>query len=234
MDAKDIMSSPAIAVTPDTPLREVVEILVKHRISGVLVVEGARVIGGLGDGDLLHRHEIGTETRPGERSWWQRLSLSSPGSLDYVKAHGAHVRDLMYRETASLREDTPLAEVARLFEKRHIRRLPVLRGDHDLLVGVVTRADLVRALAGTLAAAPPPAGTGDEAIHARLVAELRHQPWWSGNWSNVFVQNGVVVYVGVVQSRADQLAARVAAENIPGVRAVEDRRFLEEDWQPML
>jgi CBS domain-containing protein len=233
MEAKDIMTSPAITVVPDTPLHDVVDILLRHRISGVLVMDGARVVGVLGHGDLLHRREMGTHGWTGYRTWWQRLMRSDPGPDAYVKSHGARVRDVMNHEVISVREDTSLMELATIFEKRHIRRLPVLRGDQ--LVGLVTRADLMRALAVTTAAAiGPQVRTDDEAIKARLTEELEQQSWWSGSLSNIFVQNGVVIYVGIAQSKADRQAARVAAENIPGVRAVEDRRLLEEDWQPML
>ncbi len=230
MNAKDIMTSPVITVTPDTSLHDVVEILLRNRISGVPVIDEGRVVGVVGGGDLLHRHEIGTDIWTGYRNWWQRLTRSE--SAAYVKSHGGRVRDVMNREVVSVPEDTPLAELATLFEKRHIRRVPVLRGDQ--LVGVVTRADLVRTLAtNTAPAVDPRPQTDDEAIRNRLIEELGNQPWWTGNWSSVFVRNGVVSYVGVVQNEADRQAARIAAENIPGVRGVDDRRMLYGDWQPM-
>jgi len=72
----------------------------------------------------------------------------------------------------------------------------------------------------------------DDVIRKRLIAELSAQPWWSATWSNVDVNDGVVSYVGVVQRRADRDAARIAAENIPGVRGVEDRRMVYGEWQP--
>ncbi len=232
MKAKDVMSSPAITVLPDTPLNEAVDILLNNRISGVLVVEGARVVGVLGDGDLVHRHEIGTHG-PGNRNWWNRLMGAEPGPHTYVKTHGARVRDVMNHEVVTVHEDTPLSEIARIFEKRHIRRVPVLRGAQ--LVGLVTRADLVRAMAASTSAAHEhPVKTDDDAIRTRLLAELGQQAWWSDSWSSVFVQNGLVIYVGMAHSQADINAARVAAENIPGVLAVEDRRLIEEEWQPMM
>lgn len=232
MKARDVMSSPAITVLPDTPLQEVVDILLENRISGVLVVDGARVVGVLGGGDLVHRHEIGTQSID-RKTWWNRLLGAEPGPDVYVRTHGARVRDVMNHEVVAVQEDTPLSEIARIFEKRHIRRVPVLRGAQ--LVGLVTRADLVRALAAsTCAASGSPVTTDDDAIRTRLLAELRQQAWWSDHVSSIFVQNGVVIYVGMAHSQSDIRAARVAAENVPGVRAVEDRRLIEEEWVPMM
>lgn len=233
MKAKEIMTAPVISVTPDTSLQQIVAILLAHRISGVLVIEEGKVVGVVGHNDLLRRYEIGTDGASGDRSWWQRLTQADPAPVAYVKSHGGHARDVMSRDVASVSEDAPLAQLAAIFEMRHIRRVPVLRAGQ--VVGLITRADLVRALAASTAAtAPAPACTDDEAIRVRLVQELDKQSWWSGDWSNVFVHQGVVSYVGVFQREADKDAARIAAENIPGVRGVEDRRMQFGDWQPML
>ncbi|MGO4395138.1 CBS domain-containing protein [Variovorax sp. M-6] len=232
MKASDVMTAPVISVDPDTSLHEIVETLLAHRISGVLVVEGGQVVGTVGDGDLLHRHEIGTDQWADYRTWWQRLTQSSPAPGAYVRSHGGRARDVMNRDVVTVSADEPLGRIAVRFEARHIRRIPVLRDGQ--LVGLVTRADLVRALANSTAtarAADPK--QGDEEIRNRLLDELSRQTWWSGTWSNVFVHEGIVSYVGVVQRPADRDAARIAAENIPGVHGVEDRRMQYGDWQPM-
>ena len=232
MKASDVMTTPVISVDPDTCLHEIVEILLAHRISGVLVVEGGQVVGTVGDGDLLHRHEIGTDQWADYRTWWQRLTQSSPAPGAYVRSHGGRARDVMNRDVVTVSADEPLGRIAVLFEARHVRRLPVLRDGQ--LAGLVTRADLVRALASSTAAAPAAdLKQGDEEIRVCLLDELGRQPWWSGTWSNVFVHEGIVSYVGVVQRPADREAARIAAENIPGVHGVEDRRMQYGDWQPM-
>src|SRR5438876_9460659 len=224
MKAKEIMTAPVITVTPDTGLQDIVALLLEHRISGVLVVDEGRVVGVVGDGDLLHRHEIGTDGWVVYRTWWQRLTQTDPAPVAYVKSHGGHAKDVMNHEVVSVPEDAPVARIAAIFEARHIRRVPVLRDGQ--LAGLVTRADLVRALAArTARRAPSPQRMDDEAIRVRLLEELGRQSWWSGNWSNVFVHHGVVSYVGAFQRKADKQAARIAAENIPGVRGVEDRRM---------
>jgi len=233
MQAQDIMSSPVISVAPDAAQSQVVELLLAHRISGVPVVADGQVVGMVGDGELVHRREIGTGACTDGRSWWQRLVQPDPAAAAYVHSHGTHVRDAMSSHVVAIAPDAALADIAAHFEDRRIRRLPVLR--QGRLVGLVTRADLVRAIARcTKGPYPPSAAQDDEAIRARLVRELASQPWWSQSWSSVEVDHGIVRYRGVVRGEAEKLAARVAAENVPGVRGVDDRRMPHDEWQPML
>lgn len=230
MQTSDVMTRAVITVKPATELREVVDILLKHRISGVPVVENEGVQGFVGVGDLLHRHELGTESTADERNWWQRLLQIDPRPLAYVQSHGVHARDVMDRNVVSVAEDAPLNRLATIFEARHIRRVPVIRDGR--MVGLVTRADLVRALARMCApAAAPSRPLEDAEIRARLLAELAKQPWWVGTWSSVVVNQGVVRFIGFVQGESQKEAARIAAENIPGVRGVEDERGVESELQ---
>lgn len=138
----------------------------------------------------------------------------------------------MNHEVVSVQEDAPIAEIAAIFEARRVRRVPVLRGGQ--LVGLVTRADLVRALAANTDMIGPPPTQPDEEIQVQLRQELEKHPWWYGKWSRVFVYHGIVRYVGVFASEADKEAARIAAENIPGVRRVEDQRVLYGDCHSMI
>lgn len=222
MRASEVMTQSVITVTPDTRLREVVSLLLAHRISGVLVVQEGKVVGVVGDGDLLHRHEIGTADSAPRRNWWQRVTRSDASPLAYVKSHGGYARDVMNREVTTVHEDTSVAEIAALFERRNIRRVPVLRDGS--LVGIVTRADLVRAFAASVCEDQTQAQP-DEAIQAQLRSELEKHPWWQGKWSKAFVYKGIVRYIGIFGAEADKHAARIAAENIPGVRRVEDQRI---------
>lgn len=233
MKASDIMTTPVITVSPETSLHEIVDILLERRISGVLVMDEGEVVGVIGDGDLLHRHEIGTDRWTDYRTWWQRLTRLDPAPAAYVRANGGHARDVVTSDFVSITANAPLAQIAVIFEARHIRRLPVV--EDGQLMGLVTRANLMRALAASdaFAAAAVDSTVDDESIRKRLLAELGSQSWWSGTWSNVFVHKGVVSYVGVVQRAADRDAARIAAEKVPGVRGVEDRRMQYADWQPM-
>jgi CBS domain-containing protein len=222
MRAADIMSAPVVSVGPDTPVKEIAALLFEKQISGVPVLDEGRLVGLVSEGDLLHRHEIGTERTERTGSWWLRMFSADRTLAEYVKSHARRARDVMTRSVTTVAPDTPVAQIATLLESRGIKRVPVM---HDgQVVGIVSRANLVQALAGmppTAVRVTPPA---DQAIRGRLVAELERQSWWRQMASNVIVTDGVVHYFGTIQSDDQQDAARVAAENIPGVRAVEDHR----------
>lgn len=235
MKATDIMTAPAISVGPETPVPQVAALLSKHRFSAVPVVEGGRLVGLVSEADLLHRHEIGTDGHARPRSGWRRLLFGRDASAaEYAKSHAMRARDVMTREVVSVGADTPIDEIVQLLEKRNVRRVPVVRGEE--VIGIVSRADVVRALAAQ-PRAPAAQPLSDEAIQERLAAELEHQPWWRAPYSSVRVENGVVHYSGIIDSPDEQAwrdAARVAAENLAGVRAVEDHRFTLRDIPSMV
>jgi CBS domain-containing protein len=220
MKARDIMSTPVITVGPDTPVREIAGLLFKHRISAVPVLEDGKLAGIVSEADLMHRHEIGTDDRRPD-SWWGRFLGPDRSVASYVKSHATRARDVMSANVVSVGPDTPLARIAKLLDRHQVKRVPVL--DDGELVGIVSRSNLVQALADSpwLEAR----GADDEAIHARLLAELERQPWWRSLMSNVVVSDGVVHYYGGFDSETHKDAARVAAENVPGVRGVEDHRL---------
>lgn len=231
MKASDIMSSPVITVGPQTPVAEIAALLLEHRISGVPVVEDGRLVGLVSEGDLLHRHEIGTDrTTPGG-SWWLRLFSADRSTSEYVKSHARHARDVMTRDVVSVAPDTPVTEVATLLETRGIKRVPVVDGER--LVGIVSRSNLVQALAAAGFSAAAAAPEGDDAIRRQLLAELERQPWWRSALSNVMVTGGVVHYWGAIDTEEQRAAARVAAENVPGVRGIEDHRYRMSDIPSM-
>lgn len=220
MKASDIMTSPVITVGPDTLVRHIAGLLFEHRISAVPVLEKGKLVGIVSEADLLHRHEIGTDRSAS--SWWLQLFSADRPIADYVKSHATRASDIMTRDVVSVTPDTPVAEIAALLEKRGVKRVPVLQDAR--LAGIVSRSNLVQALAakGRLMNV---GDSGDSAIRARLSAELERQPWWP-IVSNVIVTDGVVHYFGMVDSEAQRQPARIAAENVPGVRGVEDHRFL--------
>ena len=197
MQASDIMSTPVISVAPDTPVREIAALLHEKRISAVPVLEKNRLVGLVSEGDLLHREEIGTDRAKRAGSWWLRLFSAEQTPAEYVKAHGRFARDVMTREVQMVAPDTSVTEIA----------------------------ILVQALAGAHAPAQRLTPPADQAIRGRLQAELARQPWWRAAASNVIVTHGVVHYFGTIEVDDEHDAARVAAENIPGVRAVEDHRM---------
>ena len=149
-----------------------------------------------------------------------------------MKSHPGRARDVMAREVVSVRPDTPIAEIAALLEARGIKRVPVLHGEQ--VVGIVSRGNLVQALATSGRTAPKITQPVDQAIRGRLLAELERQPWWGRVTSSVIVSEGVVHYWGTVGSDSERDAARVAAENVPGVQGVEDHRFRYDEIPAML
>ncbi|WP_250516599.1 CBS domain-containing protein [Caballeronia sp. INDeC2] len=220
MQARDVMTSPVVSVTPETKVHELARLLVQHRISAAPVVDQeGQVVGMISEGDLLHREEIGTEKRS-RRSWWLDMLGSDGGALDYIKSHATTVGDIMSRGAICVNEDTSLADIAAVLESHHIKRVPVLRDGR--LVGIVSRSNLVQALASSLAVdAAPQALASDAEIRAMLMGDLAGRGWaFPGR--NIVVRNGVVHLWGTVWSKDQLDAMRIASESIPGVKRVED------------
>jgi CBS domain-containing protein len=228
MKARDVMVSPVITVKPYSSVRELAQTLLKHHISAVPVVDDQeKLIGIVSEGDLLRRSEAGTEhQRP-----WYRLLLSGGQTLaaEYIKAHAHKVGDLMVREVVTAGPDTPLDEIATLMEKNSIKRVPIVRDGQ--LVGIVTRANLIQAVASKRIGLEVEGV--DAAIRDKLLAHLNAQPWAHTALLNVTVSGGVVDLWGMVPSETERKAVRVAAESMAGVHAVNDhlvvyRRHLAE------
>jgi CBS domain-containing protein len=219
MRAADVMMSEVITVGEDASVQEAARLMAEHGISAVPVVDrDKRVVGIVSEGDLLHRAETGTERR---RSWWLDM-VASANQLagEYVKSHSGCVKDVMTRDVISVTEETGVADIAILLETNRIKRVPVLLDGR--LVGIVSRANLVRALAMTINERPSGAEADDRAIRDRLLAELKAQKWAEVSPANIMVKDGVVHLWSSYYSDQEKRALVVAAESIPGVRRVED------------
>jgi CBS domain-containing protein len=217
MKAKDVMTADVVTVAQDASVTEAIRLMLQRKISGLPVVDkSGTLVGMVTEGDFLRRSELGTE-RHAPR--WIEF-LVGPGKLaeNYVHAKGRKVRDVMTAEVHSVDEDAPLTDVVATMERRHIKRVPVLRANK--LTGIVTRANLLRALAGMQQSA---AGTStDLTIRTKLMAELKKQPWSPLVAIDIVVTDGVVKLSGAIFDDRQRQALRVAAENIPGVKKVED------------
>jgi len=229
--ASDIMSAPVVSVGPHARVSAVAALLAERRISGVPVVEQGRVIGVIDEGDLLRRFEIGTERSGPRKSWWARVTGRGALPTEYVKSHAMHALDVMSSPVVGVTRGATIQEVASIFASPRIRRIPVLRGKQ--MIGIVTRADLVRAIATNSGAAEAPPRQSDATIRAQLLDELQAQPWWRSDWVTLDVRDGVVHLGGLTESEAGRRATRVAAENVPGVRGVDDERMQTANFQPM-
>ena len=189
MRAADVMTNEVITVGEDASVQEAAKLLAEHGISAVPVVDrDKRVVGMVSEGDLLHRAETGTERR---RAWWLEM-VASTNQLagEYVKSHSGSVKDVMKCDVISVTEETTVADIAILLETNRIKRVPVLRDDR--LVGIVSRANLVRALAMSINERPSGAEADDRAIQHRLLAELKAQKWAEVSPANIMVKDGVV------------------------------------------
>jgi CBS-domain-containing membrane protein len=228
----DVMTKEVLTVNANATVREVAALLSERGISGVPVVDAAhRVIGIVSEGDLLHRAEIGTERRPKRhRSWWLH-ALASDLAPDYVKSHGRTVADVMTREVISVSETTELAEVAVLLETNRIKRVPVLKD--GALVGIISRANLVRALAATENEVSNAFNNDeqiinnrvqDELIRKRLLDELSKMEWARTVWAADVIVKDQKVHLWFTDDQLPEQrrAVHIAAENTAGVRSVEE------------
>jgi CBS domain-containing protein len=218
MKARDVMTSPVISVEPDASVLEAVRIMLQRHISGLPVIDKeGRLVGMVTEGDFLRRAETGTQRR---RPRWLEYLLG-PGRLadEYTHSHGRKVHEIMTADPLTVGEDTPLDEIVRTMEKRRVKRLPVLRG--DAVVGIVSRANLVHALAA-LAREVEPVAASDQSIRDRILAELAGQTWAPTAFINIIVRDGVVDLWGTITDERQRQAITVAAENTAGVKAVKD------------
>jgi CBS domain-containing protein len=217
----DVMTTDVITVGQDTTVQALAQLLAERGISGAPVVDAnGGLIGIVSEGDLLHRAEIGTARRHRERrrSWWLD-HFASDLARDYVRAHGRTVKDIMSRDVVTVTEDLDLGEVATLLEARRVKRVPVMRDGK--VVGIISRANLVRALGATKGAAGPEGEGDDRTIRARLLRELGREEWAKVWPEDIIVRDAVVhFWLSADEPEEKRTALRVAAEAIPGVRGV--------------
>jgi CBS domain-containing protein len=220
LTVQDIMSVNVISVSPNTPVREVAEILSQNRISSVPVVDGAdRLLGLVGDSDLLRRVEIGTEPR---RSWWQVFFYDAmAASHDYVRSHGRKARDVMTLHPHTAAADEPLDKVAKRMARKRLRGMPVVHDER--VVGMLSRTDLVRLLASRSAENVVSPNSNDDVIRERLMATIDSLPWnMRVRVINATVEKGIVHMYGWIATEVERRALHVVAENTPGVSEVHD------------
>ena len=217
MLAKELMTTDVITVRSDTTVKDVAQIMLSHRISAVPVTDDqGRLIGIVSEGDLLRRTETGTDRK---HSWWLDL-IASPEerAREFVKTHATKAGDVMTPRPITVTPDTHIAEIAALLEEKRIKRVPVVAD--GTVIGIVSRADLLRGLA--TAKLESATTTGDETIRLAVAKRLRDEAGVRDWLMNVTVSDGVVHMWGGVRSEAERRAAHVAAETTPGVREVDD------------
>jgi CBS domain-containing protein len=219
MNAEEAMTKDVVTVGPQTTVGAIADLLVRHRISAVPVVsDDKRVVGIVSQTDLGHRSETGTEK---QRKWWLDMFADADAKArEYIKSHGVKAQDVMSRIVVSVSSKAGLSEVADVLDSHRIRQVPVI--DDGKLVGMISRADLVRKLAEVKVTAParrPNSG----ALQKAIWSEIRAQPWLRSAYVNLAVKDGVVEIYGAVDSEEQRHALRVLVEGVSGVSEVQDK-----------
>lgn len=225
MNVASIMSSPVIGIAPTASIAEAIRLMLSKRISGLPVVTADGSLSGmLSEGDLLRRQELGTVQH--RARWIQFMLGGSKLSDEYVHTHGRRVSDVMSRDVIAVDPKASLEECVNLMLSNSVRRLPVL--ENGKLVGIVSRADLLHALACQL---PSRSGhTSDARICADIFAELKGETWINSDAIVVKVNDGNVVLSGAIFNERARQALIVAAENVPGVQSVTEQLILIEPF----
>jgi CBS domain-containing protein len=218
MEACQVMTSPTITIAPGATVRQAIMTMLEKHVSGLPVVDENGVLAGIvSEGDLLRRSEIGTERhRP---KWLEFLLGPGRSATDYVHSHSRRIADLMTNDPVSVDEHASLEEVVALMEKNGIKRVPVLRA--GVVVGIVTRADLLRAFVN--ATEEPVVGLRSDAdLKNDILTTLAAQKWAPAGSIHVAVRDGNVILSGTILDDRERDAIRVCAENVPGVKTVTD------------
>jgi CBS domain-containing protein len=217
MRAHQIMTRPVITVTPETTIVEAANIMLQKHVSGLPVVDATgKLVGVVSEGDFIRRSEIGTQRKRGR---WLRFILG-PGksASDFVHEHGRKIAEVMTKSPLTITEDTALEEIVELMEKNNVKRLPVIRADK--VVGIVSRANLLQAVASLAREIPDPTADDDH-IRNRVIDAMEKNDWCPFGLS-VIVKDGIVHLSGVITEERSRQAAVVAAETVQGVKQVHD------------
>jgi CBS domain-containing protein len=217
MRAHQIMTKYVTTVTPHTSIQDAANIMLRCHISGVPVVnDDGSLTGIISESDFLRRSEIGTERK--RSAFLQFFAGAGKLATDFVHERGRKVEDVMTRDPITVNEQTPLSELVELMEKQGIKRLPVMSG--KVLVGIVTRSNLLQAVASMAREIPDPTADDDH-IRDRVTRTIRATDWRPAGFQAT-VRNGIVHLHGIIFDDHVRQAAIVAAQNVAGVKEVHD------------
>ena len=225
MRAHQIMTRKVITVGPDCSIADAANLMLRNHISGLPVLDKVGdLIGIVSEGDFLRRSEIGTQRK--RPSWLQFLTSTGRLADEFVDERGRKIGDVMTRDPVTVSDDTPLDEMVSLMERKGVKRLPVMR--NGKMVGIVTRANLLQAVASMAKEIPDPT-SDDDHIRSRLL-KIYDATDWRPIGLQVAVRNGIVHLYGLIGDDRARRAAVVAAENIAGVKEVHDHICLVDTW----
>lgn len=217
MRAGDIMTEGPICVDQGASIFDAAESMLAAGVSALPVVDSrGRVVGIISEADLMRRGEIGTTAR---ESWLSLLVADKDTAAhEFVQAHSRCISEVMTTPVITAGEETELPALVELMEKHGVKRLPIVRG--DIVVGIVSRANILQALLSREPAVEP-GHPSDKELRRAVEMALERQGWKSSWPINVVANAGVVHLWGFVPSAEVRRACRVAAETVPGVRSVE-------------
>jgi len=224
MRVKDVMTPNVICVGIDEPVLKAARLMLQNRISGLPVLnKEGELVGIVTEGDFLRRGELGTQRH---RPKWLEFILG-PGRLaqEYVHTAGRTVEEIMTPDPCTIGEDETLETVVAMMERHRVKRMPVTRAGR--LIGIVSRANLMHALASLTRDVSAPPGD-DSTIRDNILAAIAKQDW--APHVNVIVKDGLAELRGIISDDRQRQALIVATENVPGVEQVLDNL----DWvEPM-
>lgn len=224
MIAANVMTIAPVTVHENTPILEVVSLLLNLKISGLPVLDAdGKMVGIVTEGDLLRRSELGTEIK---RPHWKELFLS-PGKLaqDYVQSHACYAGEVMTARPLTVSPETPLDEVISLMESNNIKRVPVVKADK--LVGIITRVDILKALRTILVRDRTPENADgkavdDDSIKNEIINRIYSQPWAPRSSIRVTVTHGVVDIYGAILDENLRTALITLIEEVTGNGDIRD------------
>jgi CBS domain-containing protein len=218
MRAHQIMTRPVFTARPDTTMVDAANLMLQKHVSGLPVVDaGGKLVGMLSEGDFVRRSEIGTQRKRGR--FLKFILGPGKAASDFVQEHGRTVSDIMTSEPlVTVSEETPLERIVELMERNSIKRIPVMRDDK--VVGIVSRSNLLQAVASLARDVPDPTADDDH-IRNRVIDILTKQDWCPFGLS-VVVRDGIVHLSGVITEERARQAAVVGAQNVAGVKKVHD------------
>ncbi len=221
MNASDVMVRNVITIGPKALVSEAAKLLSENDISAIPVVDDqGNVVGIISEADLMRREEIGTEKK--HYGWLEAVMPATMLANEFAKSHGMKVEEVMSAHAISANADTPLAEIATLLERNRIKRVPII--EQGKIVGIVSRANLVQALASTTSVITKTTDA-DRAIRLDILSRLADQSWTDFGDRNIVVANGEVHLWGLVGSPEERRALTALVESVPGVTSIKDEMF---------
>lgn len=210
MRARELMSTPVVTIHPEASLKDLAELMVAHRVSGVPVVDrGGMLIGVVSESDVMEKIDgaAGADAEGGLPRLLTALSKALDGSS---KPTARAVADLMTTRVVTAGPDATVQELVHLMIAYDINRVPVV--ETGRLVGIVTRADILRTVVRP-----------DAAIETDLRWRIAHELWIDPEALQISCRNGIVTLAGTVDTHADAELVRRWAAKTEGVVDVEDR-----------